>query len=561
MAEVCSGQGWLPDMATGGGGPPPAVSDNRGQDQPSDTRGSDVPNDINNTSSSSSAGEVIISNILCFLLAKIHHHANKPIKSLVVDFYSAEEIATAKVLLFEDIGRMKISGAPPLRKRRDNVNKSSNDIDDILSALSFLDEQRHLGKLRKYLSTSPDKMPAVRLAEGDLAVLLHKVDKLENTVFDLRSMITSLTKKVESLSGDKTLTSWSKPTTFPSRPEFYRSPINTSATTGNIMAEHSRPIFGGNHGISFAGVVAGGQGVSRSLPTGSEQSDYESDQAFEKVRSRKDKRNRSGCSEVHGSSLPNAKRLPSTGGEMGMRSKERRVGGSDDRQDGQVGKFVGRATGGKLKAAVRRDEYSPVAIFCVSNVSSEYSIEDIRQYCIELGTRPRYIHDISSHKFSAKAFKVAIGENDRNVFENVDVWPEKVIIRRWKSPTENNGLNDNHTTYAAATGASSSPKTSTNIFPEQSAMDILAGALVGTSRSIKSAKSTCATKPMDTMESTSDIVSNDDIAIDENLQSLNQNSQETTASVSSAANLADQLLDAVHKDGITWSRDPINNNG
>ena len=84
-----------------------------------------------------SGGRVLVeSSLLCFIVNKWHFTAVKPLKELVLDFYSPEDISRAKELLFLELDSLKIDKEVKLpRRRRDSVNKPGMktlcDIDDI----------------------------------------------------------------------------------------------------------------------------------------------------------------------------------------------------------------------------------------------------------------------------------------------------------------------------------------------------------------------------------------------------------------------------------------------
>ena len=94
------------------------------------------------------------------------------------------------------------------------------------------------------------------------------------------------------------------------------------------------------------------------------------------------------------------------------------------------GRIVGKTIFSNLKVAPR--DTSPLAVFCASNVSHEYSINDIRKHCNELGIRVRFIYDISAVNQVAKAFKLAIGSNDASIVQDGKSWPVGVYVRIWR---------------------------------------------------------------------------------------------------------------------------------
>jgi len=88
----------------------------------------------------------VVSNCLCFMWNKFGKIALKPLKVLIYEFYSCEEIAEAKELLLSEIDLLKLQNAPKItRRRRDSIaGKAMLDIDDIVTGIMFIDEH-HLG--------------------------------------------------------------------------------------------------------------------------------------------------------------------------------------------------------------------------------------------------------------------------------------------------------------------------------------------------------------------------------------------------------------------------------
>jgi hypothetical protein len=90
----------------------------------------------------------IVSNVLCFLVNIWHYLASKPLKALLVDFYTSDELTTAKDILVAELDTMKLDKQPKLvRNRKVSTGKNTLEIDDILSTLQFLDEAKLLGNL------------------------------------------------------------------------------------------------------------------------------------------------------------------------------------------------------------------------------------------------------------------------------------------------------------------------------------------------------------------------------------------------------------------------------
>ena len=110
----------------------------------------------------------------CFLLNKIGKVAVKQIRSALNDFYIADDIAAAKMRLSEDIKPLESSTKPPhVPQRRDGDGRLAREVDDIISLVTFLDEQKLLNSVPRYVASSPDRMPIIRLYEGYLSGIMN----------------------------------------------------------------------------------------------------------------------------------------------------------------------------------------------------------------------------------------------------------------------------------------------------------------------------------------------------------------------------------------------------
>ena len=88
---------------------------------------------------------LIVSDLLCYAFNKISRVANKPLKSTLIDFYSVEDIANAKEILYVEMDKIFVDKwSKPARRRKDSVNRSTTEIDDILNMLTTADENKML---------------------------------------------------------------------------------------------------------------------------------------------------------------------------------------------------------------------------------------------------------------------------------------------------------------------------------------------------------------------------------------------------------------------------------
>ena len=114
---------------------------------------------------------VIVCSPLCFIRARLGHLPIGTLKSCVLDFYSPSILVEAKKQLLSDIRNLDFSGFPHIPDRRDGQSHVNRVVDDIFTALTYLDEQCKISLLPTYVADSPDNMPSTRLYDGDAGVI------------------------------------------------------------------------------------------------------------------------------------------------------------------------------------------------------------------------------------------------------------------------------------------------------------------------------------------------------------------------------------------------------
>ena len=100
------------------------------------------------------------------------------------DFYSADDITRAKDRIVGDVAKLQIDGLPRISSRRDSANRSRLEIDDMFSLITVLDEHltKLIDKLPSYAATDSDRVSSSRLDEGDIHILLSKLEKMQDDI-------------------------------------------------------------------------------------------------------------------------------------------------------------------------------------------------------------------------------------------------------------------------------------------------------------------------------------------------------------------------------------------
>ena len=98
--------------------------------------------------------KLIVNNLLCFMVNKLGKLGCRPLKALLSDYYTIEDISVAKEALLIETDGLRIPEFPRIHRNRRgtaDTGKPALDIDDIYTVLVFLDERKHLKDLPLFL--------------------------------------------------------------------------------------------------------------------------------------------------------------------------------------------------------------------------------------------------------------------------------------------------------------------------------------------------------------------------------------------------------------------------
>lgn len=144
--------------------------------------------------------QLVLCNPLCFLINKFANTPAKMLKSALLDFYVGEELSSAKEQLLKDFNtvcrEVNISSVPHVPLRREGAIKAQREVDDMFTALNFLDENLVITNLPTYVSDNPDKIPSTRLYEGDFKVIMCILEKMEGRLTSFGSALSAISRDV-----------------------------------------------------------------------------------------------------------------------------------------------------------------------------------------------------------------------------------------------------------------------------------------------------------------------------------------------------------------------------
>ena len=346
-----------------------------------------------------------------------------------MDFYDVEVVSGAKFQLIEDIDALKSSSTtvkfPYVPRRRDDENRLSREIDDILSLFTFLDEHKLLNMLPRYVADNPDAMPPIRLYEGELNGIVSMIKRLAEKVDEYSLALSIVSRDLQLLQArcvDQA------PTCMCDQQQ--RQPTDRTSVVSNKTTE--QPPAGN---VPEWAVLASTPyaHVNRFDLLKSTDEDEHSDapghgDSYTAVLSRRGRRR--------------ARQQSSTNQAAQQQQQERQ-----DRQQQQqpvqpartrARVMFGKSVNSDVKIAAAK-QMRKKAVFCIDNVSTDCSVEDIKSFvsglsvqvltCFEVRSRRRRgdDEDISDRK----AFRLCIYDEDHSRLLDDSVWPHSVAVSEW----------------------------------------------------------------------------------------------------------------------------------
>ena len=397
---------------------------------------------------------LVVSDSLCFIVNKYGKVSVKTLKIVLLDFYTAEELSTAKFRLCDDIDKLDTTlKRPHVAQRRDVDTQSrlNKEVDDILQLFTFVDENKLTDKLPKYVASSPDKMPSLRLYDGDMNVILNLLHAMNKRLLELESGLSAITGEIHSLRQAAAPPDWPHLSA--------QSAAVLTAPVGRNVNKSSKTVVGTTTDRSQAptSVSAGGDFVPV-ISTETETIQSTSSTAMDwatltstpllrgnryAVLSSDDVESCGNREEPFKTVARRHKRgRQQTTPQQQQHQQQQQQSSTAEGKPIRAARLLGKnadARGGSLKAA--KKIYRKKAIFCVDNVDLSCTVDELCSFvsnlvtevysCFEVKSRRRRNEEDSSSIAERKAFRLCIPDDDRDKLLNAAVWPDSVIVSEW----------------------------------------------------------------------------------------------------------------------------------
>jgi len=88
---------------------------------------------------------------------------------------------------------------PHVPSRRDGDGRVEREVNDIVLLLTFADEQKVLDKLPTYVCDNPDDLPSLRLYDGELNVIMRKLNDVNTNLAEYASVLAAIGQQVRAI--------------------------------------------------------------------------------------------------------------------------------------------------------------------------------------------------------------------------------------------------------------------------------------------------------------------------------------------------------------------------
>lgn len=375
--------------------------------------------------------QLIINEPLCYVFKKYGRVDSKTLKKVLFDFYDSETISAAKESLVQAVLELKINLPKSImRKRRDSKESSdvkiTHDIDDLVAIVTHIDEQGGITRLPTFVAADPDRLPSIRLQEGDLLAVMNKLSKMDekistvsNSIDATHSLICNRTRQGGAgVSGGG----------VGSMGRGGGSGRGGGGGKGRIGGAATN-VVGYMHPISRLAAEAANNMLStaQSDSEAPEQDTGDSDWEPWSTVSRSNKRPRQSVSPPTGTAAS-----VSYAGKAGQPASASAVASANKSTVSGRKIMIGQSTSASIKAS--KNLIVPKSVYRIGNVDACYTADNLKEYLESIGIRVLSCFERTSAKsrFSDnKTFRVCIIDADRTKLMSENNWSVGISISKW----------------------------------------------------------------------------------------------------------------------------------
>ena len=138
------------------------------------------------------ARQLVLCEPLCFILSKVNKLGKNVLSKHIIENMEAAANTSAKAQLVKDTEDLHLDKMPRVIGRYDVGKRTEKEVKDIFTLIDFLDQNKSLDKLPRYVTDDPDNLPSIRIFDGDLGFLMKRFDQMERKVEKLTSLMAAM---------------------------------------------------------------------------------------------------------------------------------------------------------------------------------------------------------------------------------------------------------------------------------------------------------------------------------------------------------------------------------
>jgi len=146
------------------------------------------------------AGEIVISELLCFLRKNYDTQSVSQLKAVIVNFYSDDELMASKEILLKAtmkaIEAASISVDLPRLPRRQGEKKGKQTTDDILKLMAVIDERDLFDALPRFVAEDISRIPYINADTSSLISMMRKMEAFEQRMIIVEQSVGKLSHSV-----------------------------------------------------------------------------------------------------------------------------------------------------------------------------------------------------------------------------------------------------------------------------------------------------------------------------------------------------------------------------
>ena len=137
------------------------------------------------------SSNVVFNSLLCHVITKLRTLETAHVRSTVLDFYSADDVSSAKKILLETASYVQSDKPLSRYPERQSTNRMVREMDDVMDILVQIDERKLLSALPSFVADNSDNLSSPCMDVGQMHTIMNKIDKLEAILFGVQTAVYS----------------------------------------------------------------------------------------------------------------------------------------------------------------------------------------------------------------------------------------------------------------------------------------------------------------------------------------------------------------------------------